>query len=50
MLFLLGPTHSAPSELSDNSSTHGFADFPPSPDSWLGETPHRYWKYIILLK
>lgn len=38
----LGPVHSAPSELSDNSSTHGFADFPPSPDSWLGETPHRY--------
>ncbi|KAL5237068.1 PREDICTED: LIM/homeobox protein Lhx3 isoform X1 [Diuraphis noxia] len=38
----VGPAHSAPSELSDNSSTHGFADFPPSPDSWLGETPHRY--------
>ncbi|XP_039280666.1 LIM/homeobox protein Lhx3 isoform X1 [Nilaparvata lugens] len=39
----------APSELSDGSSTHGYPDFPPSPDSWLGDNPavaggapHRY--------
>ncbi|XP_075213662.1 lim3 homeobox protein [Lycorma delicatula] len=34
----------APSEMSDGSSTHGYPDFPPSPDSWLGENPssHRY--------
>jgi len=25
------------SDLSNSSSTHGYPDFPPSPDSWLGE-------------
>ncbi|XP_018906432.1 LIM/homeobox protein Lhx4 isoform X2 [Bemisia tabaci] len=38
-----GVSHHAGSELSDGSSTHGYPDFPPSPDSWLGEPPtHRY--------
>ncbi|KAK7873610.1 hypothetical protein R5R35_009300 [Gryllus longicercus] len=34
------PAHLAPgpaSDLSNSSSTHGYPDFPPSPDSWLGE-------------
>ncbi|KAK9511123.1 hypothetical protein O3M35_005744 [Rhynocoris fuscipes] len=31
-----------PSDMSDGSSTHGYPDFPPSPDSWLGDNPHRY--------
>ncbi|XP_065203333.1 LIM/homeobox protein Lhx4 isoform X2 [Planococcus citri] len=40
----LGVGHTAPSDISDGSSTHGYPDFPPSPDSWLGDTPtsHRY--------
>ncbi|XP_046686519.1 LIM/homeobox protein Lhx3-like [Homalodisca vitripennis] len=37
-----GHPHPPPSEISDGSSTHGYPDFPPSPDSWLGEAPHRY--------
>ncbi|XP_054283653.1 LIM/homeobox protein Lhx3 isoform X2 [Macrosteles quadrilineatus] len=37
-----GHPHPPPSEMSDGSSTHGYPDFPPSPDSWLGEAPHRY--------
>lgn len=31
-----------PSDMSDGSSTHGYPDFPPSPDSWLGDGGHRY--------
>lgn len=44
LLFTVQGT-TAPSEMSDGSSTHGYPDFPPSPDSWLGENPtsHRYW-------
>lgn len=35
-----------PSDVSDASSAQGYPEFPPSPDSWLGDnTTPRYWKY-----
>nr|CAD7204681.1 unnamed protein product [Timema douglasi] len=32
-----GLTSGPASDLSNSSSAHGYPDFPPSPDSWLGE-------------
>lgn len=42
--YVSGVGQTAPSDISDGSSTHEYPDFPPSPDSWLGDTPtpHRY--------